>query len=140
MSLADFEPERVTIDYKGKPLVSVRGLSLSDVGVLVRTNGEFIQSLFTQWRSEGALAINEELINRLVTEAPEVASVIIALGCDERESMTKVYTLPLPLQVRILGEIARLTFEDSGGPKGFVDLLGRLTGTNSPSQGSAALN
>jgi hypothetical protein len=48
---------------------------------------------------------------------------MLALGCDEPDQIERAKSLPAPLQAKLLGEIAALTFEDVGGPLGFLEMV-----------------
>lgn len=132
MALADFTPERVQVNYKGKALVSVRGLSLEDISILVRAHLDDLQRLFKLASEAGDdlfSRLNQDgFLVRLVTQAPLLASTTLALAADEPGGAEAAARLPMPLQVKTLGEIMRLTFEDVGGPKAFVALIAKMIG------------
>lgn len=124
MSLADYTPERVTIEHKGQALVSVRGLCLDDVGILVRAHLHVLNSLADlSKRGDIAMFGGDKFILDVVTLAPNVAFDIIALAADEPEYTAQARKLPVGLQVKILQEVLRLTLEDVGGPLALMTLL-----------------
>jgi len=127
MPLADYQPERVKIDYKGRPLAEVRGLNLEDISVLVRSHLTELQVLYARFQNT---ALDTEALIQIISEAPGIAARVIALASDEPEGVAAARKFSLPLQVKMLAEIVRLTFEDVGGPKAFVALVGQLAGVH----------
>lgn len=132
MSLSDYTPERVDILYKGKTLIEVRGLNLEDVSFLVRRHLAELRALraFILARNadpEKLLPndIDAAILNLLVS-APLTAATMIALAADDLSNVTKALALPMPLQMKILLEVVRLTFEDVGGPLAFADMVGAV--------------
>lgn len=130
MALADYEPERVVIEQKGKPLISVRGLNFNDTSVLIRNNLDDLRTILSAYRDRKSLPdfdINGMVV-RLLTDMPLLAAKMIALASDEPNSEAAALRLPMPLQIDIISEIARLTFEDVGGPLAFLGRLVQLAG------------
>lgn len=127
MPLADYQPERVRIDHRGKPLTEVRGLNLEDISVLVRSHLTELQVLYARFQNT---ALDTEALIQIISEAPGIAARVIALASDEPEGVAAARKFSLPLQVKMLAEIVRLTFEDVGGPKAFVALVGQLAGVH----------
>lgn len=131
MALADYEPERVVIEHKGKPLISVRGLNFNDTSVLVRNHLADLRIILKAYRDQKSLPDDldiEALVMRLLTDAPILAARMIAIACDEPHGEHNAKQLSVSLQVHIISEIARLTFEDVGGPLAFVGLVARIVG------------
>lgn len=133
MALADYQPERFQVSYKGKPLAKVRGLSSRDLSVLVRANLPELMMLYDRYSGEGATVndfmTSQSFLVRFLSEAPQIAVQLICMAADEGESeeaMSAVALMSMPLQVQILIEIVRMTFEDVGGPKAFAAMV-RLT-------------
>jgi len=128
MPLADYQPERVRIDHRGKPLTEVRGLNLEDISVLVRSHLTELQVLYARFQNT---ALDTEALIQIISEAPGIAARVIALAADEpSQAVISARRLSMPLQIKILAEIIRLTFEDVGGPKAFVALVGQLAGVH----------
>lgn len=136
MALADYQPERATVVYKGKVLVVVRGLCLDDISVLVRAHMTEIRVLYARYQGGG---LDPEMIAGIITEAPGIAAHLIALASDEPEATDTARKLPAPLQVQAVIEILRLTFEDVGGPKAFVALVAQLVDVETPFQMPATI-
>ena len=134
MLLADYTPERVAIkDYKGVPRMEVRGLSLDDVSLLIRSHLADLQRLYDMLNGGDVadafkLLITDGFILKLLTDFPELAARMIAVAADEPGATANARRLPLPLQIMAIQAIMRLTFEDVGGPKAFVALIGSMIG------------
>lgn len=128
-TLADFTPERVTIEHKGAALVTVRGLSFDDVSILVRAHLHVLNKLHALTQS-GDIAMfgGDKFIMDVVALAPDVAFDVIALAADEPEYAQQARMLPLGAQIKILQEVMRLTLEDIGGPLALIAMVGRMTG------------
>ncbi len=126
MGLADYVVVKRPVMYRGKMLVEVRGLNFEDVSVLVRNHLADLNTVFSAFADSGkslpALDI-EGLIFSLVTNAPDTAAKAIAIACDEPFETDKARSLVLPLQMKILIEVVRLTFEDFGGPLVLIGLV-----------------
>lgn len=132
MSLADYQPEREQIFHKGSLLVSVRGLSLDDLSVLVRGNLAELQQIYAALKQPDQFSIDELMIMQLINQTPLLAAKIISLAADEPAALEAASRLTVPLQMTILIAVARLTFEDVGGPKAFVAMVGQLVGNPLP--------
>jgi hypothetical protein len=126
MSLADYKPARSTVSFKGGEF-SVRGLALEDITVLMRNHMSDIDNLvdvFSRNMTDteaSTVAIQHAIA--LVKEAPGLVANLIALASDEPDSVDSARTLAMPLQIRAVQEIAKLTFEEAGGPKKFFESL-----------------
>ena len=128
MALADYVVQRREVtDAGGKVVARVRGLNFEDISQLVRNHITELTVVLSGF-SEGGKLLPENLdINAmlfsLVVKAPETAGKMIALGCSEPAFVEKAMTLPAPLQLKLLGEIVALTFEDVGGPLEFLAMV-----------------
>lgn len=127
MALGDYTPERSEIRHRETVLATVRGLNLDDLSLLVRAHAEDMQALLAMARKEsGGVLSNLEIdgfLFKLIGELPVFAATVVAIAADEPEGGEAARRLPLPIQVKALLEIVRLTFEDTGGPKAFVALI-----------------
>lgn len=135
MALADYEPERVTIEYKGKALASVRGLNFEDVTALIKTHLPALQAVYVDARLRKLLPNDRNiqgLILDLIIKFPETAAKAIEIASDEPGTADKARRLPLPLQMKLFIEIVRLTFEDVGGPLVFVAYVKNLIDQHFP--------
>jgi len=126
MALADYQPERSVVTYKQGPLTSVRGLCFEDVTALVRNHLDDLRTLYDWWQQKLLRPDDVEgLMFRLLTTAPDTAAKMIALACDEPEGVPAAKRLSMPLQLKIMIEVYRLTFEDVGGPLAFAAMIGQ---------------
>lgn len=129
MGIDDYVIERVTITGKGGSF-DVRGLSVGDVQVLM---GEHLKDL------DAILDIYSKSVNpnllvaetaqfavSLIREAPGLVANAIALAADDPTKSEKTAKFPIPVQVKALKEIVRLTFEEAGGTKNFFESLKEL--------------
>lgn len=132
MSLADFQPERETVEFKGGSL-SVRGLSLDDVTTLLRHHLDDLDAILEMYARDVdpnfASAATAQYAIKLVREAPGLVANIIALANDQPDYADNARRLPLPVQIELLKAIGRLTFEEVGGAKKFFESLATLMGS-----------
>ena len=130
MSLADFQPERITVKSKNFSM-AVRGLSLIDCSALLRTHMSDLESLFEMYEQEaqglsfGNVAV-ARYATRLISDAPGLVAHIIALACDEPEQLDNARRLPMIVQINALKAIGTLTFEEVGGVKKLIEELSGL--------------
>jgi hypothetical protein len=129
MALADYVVQRREVkDFNDKVIATVRGLNFEDISRLVRNHLTELTMVFNSASTGNGKLLPDELdINSLlfslVVKAPDTAGLMLALGCDEPDAIEKAKLLPAPLQLKILGEIATLTFEDVGGPLAFLQMV-----------------
>lgn len=128
MALADYVVQRRDVkDHNGRLVAQVRGLNFEDVSQLVRNHLTELTTVLNSF-SEGGKLLPENLdigvmLFRLIVKAPDTAAKMLTLGCDEPDQIDKAKSLPAPLQLKLLGEITALTFEDVGGPLGFLEMV-----------------
>lgn len=130
MSLADYEPVREVVTLPRGGSMHVRGLSLEDFATLFRahlTDLEAVVHIFAQ--NQTPETAGQQVIKHgigIVRDAPALATTLIALAIDEPDHCEKVRKLPLAVQMMAIEKIAKLTFEEAGGPKKFVEGLASL--------------
>lgn len=108
--------------------ITVRGLSFEDFTVLFSQFGketdkifQFIESLQESGKADfDAKAFGAELI----ASAPKAVASLIALAADMPDRATQVARMPLPVQIRALEAIYRMTVEEAGG---IADFLAQVT-------------
>lgn len=118
MSLASFTPATAAITHKGEVAFTVRGLTLADLSLMMRTHMpdiHLLAALWTQYQAEGLDGDIFPFLTTLATDAPFVVAHIIAHGCGEPGLHEKAALLPVPLQIEALEAVFRLTFEEYGG-------------------------
>ena len=139
----DFVPETKTIVMKGKPVITVRGLSLTDVSTVIRFHLSEMEKLFAMYQEHETAVLlggkREEFLLRLLTDAPDIVFTLLATAADEPASMDKVAKLPFAVQLDALSAVLNLTFEESGGPKNFVATLQTLFGSLIPTLTTGSL-
>jgi len=109
--------------------VVVRGLSFSDISVLVEGYAPELKRLFDEISGDVENLDNADVLKFakvLFAQVPDMAAVIIALAADEPDAAEQVKSLPFPLQVEMVEAIALLTFSTQGGPKKVVETVLRL--------------
>jgi hypothetical protein len=136
MALADYQPQRQTIPFKGGSF-EVKGLSLDDVAVLMKHHLTDLDELFELYAKnvnpEMAVAVTAQYAVSLVREAPGLVAQIIALAAEEPDMVPMARKLSMPIQVEALKTIATLTFDDAGGAKKFYEsLIGLVAGLRPP--------
>ena len=132
MGLRDYEPVREEIMHRGQPLMSVRGLSLDDLGRLLKKFMPEIRQVLqlAKGASEEIFLTlqSDDFVVRVVSEVPSAAASVIAAASDEPDAADAAARLPASLQVAALLAIGRLTMEDMGGPKAAAATIRSLIG------------
>ncbi len=147
MALADLLPQPETVQI-GKGTVEVRALTLIDISTLLRIHSADLEeaaALFSELQSAPTERGAVHMILEIVTKAPGLAANIIAIAAGEDDAADLVERLPMTAQVEILQVVARLTFDDYGGPGKFWAVLSSLLGglgvtRNLPAAGPPMLN
>lgn len=124
MALADFTPETVEIEHNGKPLMTVRGLSLDDVSILIRSHLHTLNRLQAA-ASTGSLSDigADTFVVEVLQNAPDVAYDALALAGDVTEEVNRLRKLPVGTVVKALQIVLKLTLEDIGGPLVLLSLI-----------------
>ena len=127
MSLADYTPLSQSVSLGRGATVSVRGLSIDDIAVLLKDHLSDLDGLFELWeRSSDQPLASARFVVALTREAPALVATLIALAADEPDMVAKARRLSLPVQIELLKAVLRLTFEEAGGAKKFVESLNQL--------------
>lgn len=105
--------------------INVGPISFESVSAIYFQKAEKLEAVFDKFLRGGDID-NSEVIGRLVREAPDVASLIIAHGCGEPESAGVAAKMPAPLQIALLEGIAELTFAVEGGLKKTLETVTRV--------------
>jgi len=130
--LDTYATERVDILHRDKPLISVRGLNLEDMAILVREHLEDFQQLAEVAKLSQseifARVQNDVFILEVTSKFPVVTARLISLCADEPDSLDKIRTFPLGVQLKAVQQIVRLSLEDIGGPKAFAALVMGMIG------------
>lgn len=144
MSLADFQPATDVVSFRGKPLITVRGLSLDDIAILMRENLSDLDELLKLYAEnvsdKVAVAATAQFAVSLAREMPALVARLICLACDEPGQDEKARKLPVPVQVEAIKKIVTLTFSEAGGAKKFFESLSSLIGAVQPALGQQDSN
>lgn len=130
MSLSDYSPEKAVVVFKGGQF-EVRGITLDDLAILLRDHLDdldaIVNILGTSMKNgvsqDTMVAVATQHALALVREAPGLVARTIAQQSDEPDAVENARKLPPSVQVDALEAIARLTFEEAGGPKKFFERL-----------------
>lgn len=135
MSLANFTPATDVVLFRGKPLTTVRGLSLDDIAILMRENLSDLDQLlklYAETDDRIAVAATAQFAISVAKEMPQLVARTICLASDEPDAEDNARRLPIPTQIDALMKIIKLTFEDAGGAKKFFESLMQLVKTVAP--------
>lgn len=117
MALKDFVISRRTLPV-GTTEVSLRGLTFSDLGVLVAEHREEFMAagriISASGENMGSLA------SVLAQTAPGLVAHAVALAADEPDARDVVGQLPLPVQLEAILAVGELTFTDPGSVPKFL--------------------
>lgn len=101
----------------------VRGISLADVAVLMERHGQVLNTIYVEniGGADGRPSA-VDIAQTLIKTAPQAAACIIAIASGDVNDEDTAATLPFPIQVDALVQIAELTFHSE-------DALGNLIAT-----------
>lgn len=122
--------ERVTWGKESEYGVEVRGLSFHDFTQLFMQHGKALDKIF-EFIEGGESAASDAANNfdvkefgvGLIQKSPQLVAQLIALAADSPDRATQVARMPLPVQVKCLEAIYRLTVEEAGGLADFLKLV-----------------
>jgi hypothetical protein len=131
MSVRAFEPERIAISYRGKPLMRVRGLNLVDCSVLVNRYYGELKQLFSMVQDANrqemlAVMVSSDFIMRVAATMPDFVGVFVSMACDGELDEATCAKLPIGVLIEAVNALIKLTVEDAGGPKELAALVKRL--------------
>lgn len=135
MGLAEYQQETRAVQLKGGSF-EVRGLSLTDITDLVRYHLPDLEAFYALGAEvmQGKKELDETDIGKLVVsiceQAPGFVANLIAIGAGEGKNQAAIdnaYKLPVGIQIKIVMDIADLTFMEVGGvKKGLESVAGLL--------------
>lgn len=128
MSLASYTPERVALQIQEENTLLLRGVSLSDLSVLIREHMPDLDLIAdTVMAAESWQDINiGDIAQMIVSQMPGLAANLIALSAEEPAQADVVQLLPFPTQIDAVLKIAELTFKDVGGIKKSMGVIAGL--------------
>jgi len=110
--------------------VVVRGLSYNDFVELFTEFGKAVDILFEvieggeakiqSFAENGGI---KEFGAGMIKKSPQLVAKLIALATDSPSQATQVARMPLPVQMRLLEAVYRLTVEEAGGLADFLQLV-----------------
>lgn len=111
--------------------IEVRGLSFEDFTKLFTEYGKTTDQIFSFIENiqadDGKVDFDaKEFGTDLIVKAPKAVASLIALAADMPDRATQVARTPLPVQVRALEAIYRMTVEEAGGLSDFLALVLRI--------------
>lgn len=155
MSLKEWSIPTTSFDLPGGGDIAVRGLSVEQVVALVREDRDTLTSAFEAFTARDDIAaaakamaegepapeIDEDIAvgdvaSGLLETAPRLVAKIIAWAAGEHDAVEQAARLPFPLQLDILIEVGRLTFETTS-PKKFMETVITLLGSANRSMAMA---
>jgi hypothetical protein len=128
MGLKDLKLPETKIEIPGGGSLAVRGLSLSDIIVLVQSYEPAMRELYEKFsKQEAGAELDWAVLGReAMSAAPSLAATVIALGAGEPDAVDVALTLPAPVQIECLEAIGVHTIETSGGLKKVVETVIRV--------------
>lgn len=128
MPLVGYQQERRTIALADGNSFTVRGLSLSDISVLIREYYDDLSVLMDLFDNTKVTPQDwSPIVLPLVSQAPGLSASIIALASDEgTAAIPFALQLSAPVQIKALTDIGDLTFTEVGGVGKAVELVAGL--------------
>lgn len=146
--LSGFIPATDDVTYPGGKF-AVRGLSLEDFTVLIRSHYPPMVSLFEKYIGEagmerldvavgGGLKLGdmEGVVLDALDTAPALIGDVIARASGETENPHIARTLPMGVQIDAIGKIVKLTLEAEGGMEKLMGTINLLTTSLSTAAGT----
>lgn len=136
MPLSDYKARTVDVPFKGGSLL-VRGLSLSDIALVITPHLSDMEKIFNDWQAYSkdvfSLKALEDMAAAAIVKTPLLAAEILALVTDDGSNTSEeIGRLPAGIQIPALLAALELTVEDAGGPKNFAALVQNALGQAAP--------
>jgi hypothetical protein len=127
MSLAGYQPETRSVPIGKGNSFEVKGLSLTDMAVLIREHFPDLDAIFDLFQNFESLTPEafQPLAVSIVSQTPGFAANVIALAAGEGDA-SDAMKLPGPIQIMALHEIGELTFTEVGGVKKALGIVATL--------------
>jgi hypothetical protein len=146
--LSGFIPVTDDVTYPGGKF-AVRGLSLEDFTILIRSHYPPMLALFEKYVSEagmerldvevgGGLNLGDmkAVVLDALDTAPALIGDVIACASGETENAHIARTLPMGVQIDAIGKIVTLTLEAEGGMEKLLGTINLLTTSLSTAAGT----
>lgn len=143
MGLSAFTPKTEKVEFPGGDF-AVRGLSLEDFTVLLRSYYDPAKAIFDRYVTEATIEALDEVDNggdslglgdvkgvvlEALETAPGLIGDLIARAADETDNPLIARTLPMGVQIDAIEKIVRLTLEAEGGMEKLVEAVVKLGGS-----------
>lgn len=136
----DFYIETAEIEWNGRPVGTVRGVSADDIAKVCTENGSDLELVIQEIVDSGNYNLKDvnsiedalgektnEIFNAVMRLAPRLVAKVIGVAMDaEPGDYATIQKMPAPLQTRIIREIARVSFVDRAGFKEFLGNVSAL--------------
>jgi len=143
MGFGTFTPKTDTVELPDGGNFAVRGLSLGDFTVLLRSHYEPAKAMFDRYVAEAGVEaagrafpdadLGIGRVDDVVMEALEIApgliGDVIARAADETEHPETARLLPMGVQIDAITKIVHLTLEAEGGLEKLLESVTRLAGS-----------
>lgn len=140
MGLSSFTPATDKVALPGGGEFAVRGLSLEDLTVLMRSHYKPMVELFDRYVNEAALekmdadvtggslglGDMEGVVLDVLQVAPGLLGDVIARAADETEDPALARRLPIAVQIDAIEKIVTLTLQAEGGLEKLVETVTKL--------------
>lgn len=134
MGLMDYQPPSEEVKFKGGSF-ELKGLSTQDFSLLLARHSVDLEKVFDLYEKGGedgtdfTAAGLAKFVMTLINDAPGLVANAIALSAGEPKAADHVMkTFGIALQLQCLKIVGRLTFEEAGGVKKFVESLREIYG------------
>jgi len=127
MSLAQYQPETISVKLNKNTSVDLHGISMNDFSKLLRVHYQDLSALFDQYENSTGLQMTNVALGRyamnLIRDCPALVAHMIAIAADEPDMVDMAAKLPLLAQLDCLKAIGKLTMEEVGNLKKLVTSL-----------------
>lgn len=134
MAIVGYKAPRREVTLSGGEPFQVKGLTLTDISVLIDTHfGDMdaLVELFTAQRVDLSLDNIKSLAASIVAQAPGFAANLIALGAGEPDAAPTIQNeFGAGTQINAIMEIGNLTFAEVGGVKKGLEQIVALLANN----------
>lgn len=121
MDIGSYKAPRREVPLAGGQSFQVKGLTLTDVSVLVETHFDDLDAIIEMFTNEKVnLSVDnlKSLATSVVSQAPGLAANLIALGAGAKDAAPNIQSeFPVGTQIKALMDIGDLTFAEVGGIK-----------------------
>lgn len=132
MSLSDYEPPMRSVPIGKDNDVTVRALSVADIGLLMRAEPEELNKAVSRFKDQVVASEGEQeltsLIGELIGRFPMLCALLISVAADEPDQIDIASSIPFPTQLELVLAVYELTVEEAGGLKKLLETILSLMG------------